>query len=109
MVHERELRERLRDTLKRAIKLIVDHQNHEGGWRYTPQSRDADISVTICQIMALRAARNAGFAVPKSKVDACVKYVKRCQDIREGWFTYQAQQPFSGRGFGDHHAFARTA
>jgi prenyltransferase/squalene oxidase-like repeat protein len=109
MVHDERLRRELRDKLRRAVQLILGSQNHEGGWRYTPQSTDADISVTICQIMALRAARNAGFAVPKSKVDACVKYVKRCQDKREGWFTYQAQQPFGGPRFGDHQAFARTA
>jgi hypothetical protein len=88
MVHDRELRDRLRDTIKRAIKLIVDHQNPEGGWRYQPGNRDADISVTVCQIMALRAARNAGFYVPKSTVDRCTRYVKNCQD-REGGFRYQ--------------------
>src|SRR5262249_20265965 len=79
MVRERELRERLRDTLKRAVKLIVDHQNREGGWRYKPEDSDADVSVTICQIMALRAARNAGYYVPKSTVERCIGYVKRCQ------------------------------
>jgi len=100
MVHDRELRDRLRDTLKRAIKLIVDHQNPEGGWRYHPGSRDADISVTICQIMALRAARNAGFYVPKSTVDRCTRYVKNCQD-REGGFRYQQ--------FGGVAQFARSA
>jgi hypothetical protein len=89
MVHDREMRERLKDTLKRAIKLIVDSQNHEGGWRYQPMSRDADVSVTICQIMALRAARNAGFYVPKSTVERCTKYVKDCQE-RSGGFRYQS-------------------
>jgi hypothetical protein len=89
MVHDKELRTRLRDTLKRAIKLIVDSQNSEGGWRYQPGSRDADVSVTICQIMALRAARNAGFFVSKKAVDKCTEYVKRCQD-KDGGFRYQA-------------------
>ncbi|HND53778.1 MAG TPA: prenyltransferase/squalene oxidase repeat-containing protein, partial [Pirellulaceae bacterium] len=54
----------LRARLARAVKLIVDKQNDEGGWRYAPERRDADISVTICQVMALRAARNAGLFVP---------------------------------------------
>jgi hypothetical protein len=100
MVHDRELRDRLRDTLKRAVKLIVDHQNVEGGWRYQPGSKDADVSVTICQIMALRAARNAGLSVPKSTVDRCVQYVKNCQD-RDGGFRYQQQ--------GGPSQFARSA
>ncbi len=88
MVRDRQLRERLRETIKRGVKLLVDCQNPEGGWRYQPGSRDADVSVTICQIMALRAARNAGFAVPKSTVDKCVTYVKHCQN-HDGGFRYQ--------------------
>lgn len=88
MVHDRSLRERLRDTLKRSINVIVRGQNPEGGWRYQPGSRDADVSVTICQIMALRAARNAGFYVPKSCVDNCTKYVRLCQN-HDGGFRYQ--------------------
>jgi hypothetical protein len=104
MVSDPRLRDEVRAALKRAVQLILDGQNNEGGWRYMPNSRDADISVTICQIMALRAARNAGIAVPKSKVDKCVKYVRLCQDRVAGWFKYQAQG-----GGGDQQAFARTA
>jgi hypothetical protein len=104
MVPDADLRAETRDKLKRAVQLILDSQNRDGGWRYHPNSHDADISVTICQIMALRAARNAGFAVPKNKVDHCVEYVKLCQDRREGWFRYMKQ----GGGLGN-QAFARTA
>ncbi len=104
MVHDGALRKELHDKLKAAVKLILHSQNAEGGWRYRPDTRDADLSVTICQIMALRAARNAGFAVPKTTVDACVRYVKRCQDRRGGWFRYMAQG-----GGGPQQAFARTA
>src|SRR5262249_38053787 len=100
MVHDRELRDRLRDTLKRAVKLVVDYQNREGGWRYKPGDPDADVSVTICQIMALRAARNAGYYVPKSTVDRCIAYVKRCQN-KDGGFRYQQQSGVS--------QFARSA
>jgi hypothetical protein len=104
MVHDPDLRKKTNDTLHAAVKLILDSQNAEGGWRYTPGSREADISVTICQIMALRAARNAGVFVPKPQVDRCVEYVKNCQDRREGWFRYMAQG-----GPGEKDAFARTA
>jgi Squalene-hopene cyclase C-terminal domain/Prenyltransferase and squalene oxidase repeat len=101
MVHDNDLKNRLRETLKRAVKLIVDGQNPEGGWRYQPGSRDADISVTICQIMALRAARNAGFFVSKKTVDRCVAYVRRCQNS-DGGFRYQANGQTSSE-------FARSA
>jgi hypothetical protein len=106
MVHDRNLRERLRGTLSRAIRLIIDTQNGEGGWRYQPRRQDADISVTICQIMALRAARNAGITVPKNTVDNCTRYVQQCQVLiggeeTRGGFRYQ-------RGIGP-VGFARTA
>ncbi len=77
----------IREKLKKAVQLIIDTQNDEGGWRYQPQPHDADISVTICQIMALRAARNAGLYVPKATVDACIEYVKRSQNP-DGGFMY---------------------
>jgi hypothetical protein len=78
----------IRDKLKLAVNLIVNTQNKEGGWRYFPVRRDADISVTVCQIMALRAARNAGIFVPKNTVELCTKYVKSCQNA-DGGFMYQ--------------------
>ena len=57
MVHDRALREELDAKLHRGRQLILISQNSEGGWRYDPERaapHDADISVTICQIMALR-------------------------------------------------------
>jgi hypothetical protein len=78
----------IREKLKLAINLIVNTQNKEGGWRYFPIKKEADISVTVCQIMALRAARNAGIFVPKNTVDLCTKYVKSCQNA-DGGFMYQ--------------------
>jgi hypothetical protein len=107
-VYDPALRQEVDVKLHRAVDLILRSQNPEGGWRYDPEPREADISVTICQIMALRAARNAGVAVPKEKVDRCVKYVMDCQD-RSGSFRYQKM----GGGFGGFgrpdEAFARTA
>src|SRR3990172_8825806 len=76
MTHRADLHEKL----QKPVRLIVDTQNNEGGWRYQPVRRDADISVTICQIMALRAARNAGIFVPKSTGDRCIDYVTRSQN-----------------------------
>jgi hypothetical protein len=86
----------LRDKLARAVDLIVRTQNDEGGWRYEPKPQDADISVTICQIMALRAARNAGIFVPNETVDRCIEYVKRSQNA-DGGFMYQLTAPGDSR------------
>ncbi len=90
----------LREKLTNAVRLIIDTQNIEGGWRYQPVRRDADLSVTISQINALRAARNAGLFVPKETVDACIRYVKQAQNP-DGGFRYMLQ--------GGASAFPRSA
>jgi hypothetical protein len=100
-ITDRDLRRRVRDLLGRAVQVILNSQNGEGGWRYQPVRDQADISVTICQIMALRAARNAGVDVPKSVVDDCIKYVRSCRVSTDGGFRY-----FKSAG---PSAFARSA
>ena len=90
----------LRESLSKAVNLIVNTQNSQGGWRYQPQRRDADLSVTIAQVMALRAARNAGFFVPREVIDRSVDYVKRSQNA-DGGFMYMIQ--------GGQSAFPRSA
>lgn len=82
---------RTHQALVRAVRLIETTQNEEGGWRYNPLPYDADTSVTICQIMGLRSARNAGLDVSKSVIDKAVKYVQSCQNA-DGGFRYQASQ-----------------
>ena len=79
--------EEVKKKLERAVKLIVETQNDEGGWRYQPQKNEADLSVTICQVMALRAAKNAGIHVPNKTIDACIEYVKKSQN-QDGGFMY---------------------
>jgi len=79
--------DRTREALVKAIRLIIRSQNDEGGWRYQPVPNEADLSVTICQVMALRAARNAGIKVPKEVIDKAVNYVRRCQNP-DGGFRY---------------------
>lgn len=82
---------RIHEALVKAVRLIEQTQNDEGGWRYNPVPYDADISVTICQVMALRSARNAGIEVSKDTIDRAVDYVRRCQ-LADGGFRYQLDQ-----------------
>ena len=91
MTHRVEIREKV----EKAVRLIIDTQNPQGGWRYQPVRSDADLSVTICQINALRAARNAGIYVPKETVENCIKYVKLSQNP-DGGFRYMIQGGPSG-------------
>ena len=84
-------RAELREKLSKAVQLIVNTQNSEGGWRYEPRRNEADVSVTVCQVMALRAARNAGIHVPNETVDNAIHYIKRCQNP-DGGFRYLANR-----------------
>ncbi len=93
----------IREKLAKAVKLIVNCQNKDGGWRYQPVVVEvADISVTVCQLVALRAARNAGLFVPNEVVDRAVGYLKRSQNP-DGGFMYMLQ------GGGRESAFPRSA
>ncbi len=68
---------------QKAIDVILSSQReqkptqHRGGWRYNPNSRDSDLSVSVWQLMALRSAKNDGLAVPASAIDEAVEYLKR--------------------------------
>jgi hypothetical protein len=84
---------------RKAVELIVKTQSPNGGWRYQPHPGDADLSVTVMQIVALRAATNAEMPVPKETIDKAIDYVKKCV-VPSGGFAYQP-----GQGAGQ----ARTA
>ncbi|MCE9545615.1 MAG: terpene cyclase/mutase family protein [Planctomycetia bacterium] len=93
-------RDDLRDSLKRAVDVILRSQNPAGGWRYQPNPSDADISATVMQIVALSSAKEAGIVVPDSVIQKAVAYVTSCQEKTSGGFTYQP---------GGAPGFARTA
>jgi hypothetical protein len=89
---------RLRDLLEKAIGVTLRSQNKEGGWRYLPRVSDSDVSVTVAQLMALRAAKNAGVYVPKGTVDHAVEYIRACQ-FSDGGFRYIKGVDAGGSGF----------
>jgi squalene cyclase len=68
-------RDDVRNQLQKAVDFIVKSQNAEGGWRYEPYAAESDMSIVVCQVLALRAARNIGIRVPKSTVDRAARYV----------------------------------
>jgi len=68
-------REDVKRKLQKAVDFIVKSQNEEGGWRYEPYAIESDMSIVVCQVLALRAARNIGIRVPKGTVDRAARYV----------------------------------
>jgi hypothetical protein len=92
---------RVDDVLPRSLSLILTAQRvpkdarFAGGWRYEPQSRDADLSLTGWAIMALRSARLNGAPIPNEAISDAVEFVVRCQPAGaagERGFSYQPSQ-----------------
>jgi len=96
----------IRDALRPAVDVILKAQqlktahnpDHFGGWRYEPNASDSDLSVTIWQLLALRAAGNAGLEIPTAAIGRAVGYVKRCyrpqrkNDLEQGACAYMPNQ-----------------
>jgi hypothetical protein len=80
-------RSAVEEKLASAVKLTCQIQNSIGGWRYQPVANDADLSITICQIMALRAAHSAGMQVSNETREKTIGYVEKCQNP-DGSFHY---------------------
>ncbi len=78
----------MRKSVQRAVNLIVKAQAGTGGWRYQPLPADADLSATVMQIVALRAAQNARLDVPQQTMDRALQYVRACV-VPSGGFAYQ--------------------
>ena len=71
---------RVGPALKKAVGLIVSSQsrNPMKAWRYSVNSTDADTTVSGAQMIALRAAANAGIEVPIETIQGGVGFYKRC-------------------------------
>ncbi len=82
-----ERRRRLEDLLTRAVKFCCRAQTSRGGWGYLSALDGNDFdegSVSVTQVQALRAARNAGIVVPREAIDKTHQYLKNCTTSRGG-------------------------
>lgn len=80
---DRETERELAAWCRRSVALILEAQQvrkasaDRGGWRYTPNSRDSDLSVTSWMLLVLHAARQCGFEVDPAVFRAALGYVNR--------------------------------
>ena len=80
---------RLGPALRRAVQLILAAQqaSNAKAWRYSPESNDADTTVSGAEMVALMATRNAGVPVPE-------------KSIQDGLhFYFSVQTPDGGIGY----------
>jgi len=78
----------LEEKLRKAVGLILRSQSPNGGWRYQPTPGDHDLSVTVMQVVALRAANNAEIPVPAETIERAISYVTSCA-YPSGGYGYQ--------------------
>jgi hypothetical protein len=67
------------EALELAVRCALTSQrkNPLGAWRYSPDSTDADTSVSGAVLVGLLAARNAGIEVPDEAIDRAISYYQK--------------------------------
>ena len=90
----------IREKLAKAVQLIVNTQNNEGGWRYQPRAPRRRYLGDDLPGHGPARPRNAGLFVPRETIDRCTEYVKKSQNA-DGGFMYMIQ--------GGQSAFPRSA
>jgi hypothetical protein len=90
------LQARIRKILHAAVRLTGRSQSGAGGWLYAPDSNGDEGSVTITQIQALRACRNAGVRVPKKIIQRACDYIEKCAN-KDGGIAYSLRSRGSSR------------
>ena len=91
--------QKIDEVLPRALLVLLQSQkvpkpeHSRGGWRYGPGTTESDLSLTGWSIMALRAAKLNGAAIPDEHIAMAISYVLRCRGD-EGAFKYMPH----GRG-----------
>ena len=81
------LRDKTKQVIEKAVRLTAEGQSSAGGWYYIPGGEYDEGSVTVTQVQALRAAHNAGLAVPRGTITQAVNYIDRCS-TSEGGICY---------------------
>lgn len=78
-----EMDETIRKSLKSAVRVTVNaalvkkSPEHAGGWRYTPNATDSDVSLSGWQILGLHATQQVGIPVPENVISGAVDYTRR--------------------------------
>lgn len=88
--------QKIDEVLPKALLVLLQAQvvpksdQNTGGWRYTPGTIESDLSLTGWSIMALRAAKLNGAAIPDDNIAMAMSYILKCRS-GDGSFTYMPQ------------------
>ena len=101
MPRDDEMDENIRKALKKAVQvtinaaLIKKSPEYAGGWRYTPDAKDSDLSLSGWQLMGLHATQQVGISVPESVIHGAVEYTKKMvsEDGKVGYQNPNDEHP----------------
>jgi hypothetical protein len=83
MPRDDELDDTIRKSLKKAVQVTVNAAlvrkapEHAGGWRYTPDATDSDLSLSGWQLLSLHATQQVGIPIPENVIAGAVAYAQR--------------------------------
>lgn len=83
MLPDEEHEEAVRLALERAVALTIaaaqvnKSAKNRGGWRYQPEDRNSDLSLSGWQLMSLHASAQVGILVPEEVITAAVGFARR--------------------------------
>lgn len=96
MMPTEEENRKVKEALALANRVTFDSQvtdkkngSHYGGWRYEPKPRDADLSVTVWLVLALRSSQNAQLTVPEEVIERALTYVRNTWEDGNKSYSYQ--------------------
>lgn len=83
----------LGQALELAVRCVLtaQKQNPWGAWRYSPDSKDADTTVSGTILMGLLGAKNAGIEVPNEALEKALGFFKT-NTMQDGSVSYQPAQ-----------------
>jgi hypothetical protein len=86
-------RRSIAQALELAVRctLTAQQKNPYKAWRYSPESQDADTTVSGTVLMGLLGARNAGVEIPNEAIEGALNYF-RASTMRSGSVSYQLSQ-----------------
>jgi hypothetical protein len=89
-----DLSRKLRKSVQDGVRLTARCQSPEGGWIYQPVAQGHEGSITVTQVQAIWAARQAGINVPQKTIDNGIEYMKKSQNS-DGGISYRLGMPGS--------------
>ncbi len=100
-----------KNVMRKAIRLAEESQSRNGGWIYDPYGGGDENSVTVCIVMGLRAAKEAGFRVKEKVIKKGGKYIEDCANP-DGSFSYSLGSrggtvTLTGAGISDLYFYGR--